>query len=1173
MDTNIALPDYETTAPQFTPAVEDGIMYMPRLARSDSMITQANKLDLIGRKVEFDGLIEDEQREMLAADFEASADGDCPSDCECHKHQSTQTDKISKHVCGPKSASFNFSFSPRGIVTSLNCAKGSPKEHLCVEHTGANEAVDESTADVMKFNHDAEVNTSSNNHQSTDQEMDFDETIDPSIEGVLSRPQFMDSFRWSEVGMDTNLDPQDYPEKFLKTSTIARAKLSDYKYLRCSFKFRFTTNASKFASGRIRFYVVPLIQLSGSRNSREDNLEAVTAASLYHGVELDLGTADTCELEVPFLAPHSAIDLTRFDYSLFQLRATPLAPIFLGSGSSGRLDINVYASMHNIKLAIPTVKPFDVRYMPDDASYVTDSVFNLGPLTLKNNLFGLSSGTQMHPYGAEFNGNQRFWFKTQTGRTRTVTVALNDISNIFNYRNTYDRNDNNSVRAMEHSGPIDESYVMEEHTGAEAEQQSTGIVSGAMSKISTASGMFKDVPVIGTYARTLSWVTELLGGAAKVFGFSKPTSVAAVQPCTIIPAKNFTNIDGIDNSVVLGSSVNNSIGGFDRFGSSEDEMSIPYVVSRPQMIKSAVWTTSQSRRNIITVIPVTPLYCTRQIIDENQSDDNTMNNISVSRYNITAAGYVASMFKWWRGTMKYRLSFAKTAFHSGRIRVTWHPHKNDPYLAFEATSSHTRIYDIRDSTEIEFEVPYHANQPFRRTRLAQSEADYDSGANGFITVQVENDLVAPEQVSDTIHVLVFQCMSGEDAAFHTPTFTTAYPADLAPVAWDGARMATLAHHTHSIRECERFNCNDFIMEEHSGLTDGSGQSYLRADGDINPTDVIAPTRRMPVHKPGMLVGGECVRSLRALTRRFGLGTVFTRNKGTAEDFVLDTINYDSTPISYNPSDIDSDGNSNGDNSQGDCNATRYAASIISPLSYISRMYRLYAGGRRYKVDSGLLASDAVTTSTIYTASDGFSFQPVDDSVTDVASSRAESEWHMGAGTFRHVTSNHTNQFHEVEVPYQQTTSVAPLVNGLPIHERERPTLHVNVKAPDNGTAYVPIYEAAADDHSFGTLITPPYVYAKGTSVLRRAINASWSGSQSTTHGYSANDIIGKSFDYQSFTWTVSVVDTREGTITAYRDNSGAMLSETFTIWSLIDARRSGQLASTTLPLDALLSVW
>jgi hypothetical protein len=1160
MDTNIAITDNAT--PANTPTNQPQDFVFPRFERSDSVVTQACKLDLLER--DFQGLppLEEDfsSMEQMPQDLVDNwANDDCPDDCECHRHQGTQTDKVSKHVCCPKKANFTFKFSPRGIVTSMNCAKGGHDCQQVQEHTGTNEAVNEAAADVMTFADDVEVTTNSMDHKSTDVEMDFDERVDPSIEGILARPQFMTEYSWAETAADNSFPIMEFPEHFLKTSDIARAKLADYKYLRCDFKFRFTVNTSKFASGRLFFYVVPLRSLAGGRNSREDNLDDYTMATAYRGVELDLGSSDTCELEVPFVAPHSAIDLTRFDYSLFELRAIPFTDLWVDGDSASKLSINVYASIHNVQLAIPTTQPFAGRYMPDNASFVTDRVANLGRMSLKNNLYGVSAGTVFTPYGEQTVTHQDFLFTTAAGVQRVVSVPLVDISNIFNYPNTFIMN-----------GTGTPSLRVNEHTGVEAEQQSTGVVSGVMDKVSRAAGVFTDVPFIGSYARTVSWAAELLGGAAKVFGFSKPTSVAAVTPCTIIPAKNFTNTDGIDNSIILGSSVNNSISGHDRFGCKEDEMAIPYLVSRSQLVDKAQWTPEDERGDEqLAIIPVNPTKC-RRVQAPEYNNDNSMNDVTGKKNFVTIAGYVASMFKWWRGSIRYRISLSKTSFHSGRLRITWHPHQNDPASKFESTSSHTRIYDIRESNEIEFEVPYHANQPFRRVSF------YDDvrkqGSNGYISIQVENRLVCPAQVNQTVDILIFQCMSPEDTAFHTPTFNLGMPGDLAPTSWNGSALRTIAEQSGvTAKLCENINCNRVV--EHSGIHGAGLAKQQRSDNTIMTHDVIAPSRRTPVHAPGLLVGGECVRSVRALSRRFGLATVFKRNKGSDENFIMDTINYDTCPLSYDADDIDDTGSGGTNGTQGRCNATRYGAAIVSPLSYISRMYRLYAGGRRYKVDSGLLSSDSVTTSETYLASGGASFEPTDDSTVKTANSQPEAKWHRGAGTFRHVTSNHTNQFHEVEVPYQQTTSVAPLVNGYPLHERERPVIHFEVKGPDNGTANVPVYEAAADDHSFGLLISPPYLYDKGDSIPRRVLNNDWVGPKSAMNGFTIEDVIGKPFTYLSFDWTISGVDSQRGEITAYRNDAGQMISETFTTWSLIDARRNGQLASTQLSLDALLSVW
>lgn len=1057
---------------------------------------------------------------------------ECPEDCNCRGkcYEPPKEGRVAKLIRFFNRCNLTGRYSP-------------DDDTIPTEHTATNDAAHVSKSDVMAFVDDVAITANTHSHKSKDVESDFDELVDPSIEIVLARPQYMTTYTWGESTANNSFPIMEFPDFFLKHSSVARNKLSDYKYLRNDFKFRFTVNTSKFASGRIYFFVIHLRKLSGSRNSRESSTKDYTMATAYRGVELDLGSSDTCELEVPFIAPHSAVDLTAFDYPLFELRAMPLTDIHIDGKSSSKMNINVYASMHNINLAIPTTRPFAGRYMPDDSSYVTDRISNLGRMTLKNNLYGVIAGTEFTPIGQQSGTHQNFLFTTARGIERQISIPLHDIPSIFNYPHTLD---------LTGQGPL--SVRVTEHTGVEAEEASTGVVSGALHKISAASGKLSTIPMIGEYASTVSWVSELLGGAAKIFGFAKPTSVAALTPTALIPAKNFTNYDGVDNSVVMGTSMETSISGHDRFGCAEDEMSIPYVVSRSQMVDVFSWTPDHGFGATIATFPVNPMYCDRDIMDENNTG-NALPTLIGHRNHVTIAGYTAAIFKWWRGSMRYRLSLSKTAFHSGRLRITWHPHRDDPITKFESSASHTRIYDIRESNEIEFEVPFHANRPFRRVRFKDGTSH--EGANGFISIQAENVLVCPEQVKQSVDILMFQSMSPEDTAFHTPTFNLAYPMNMASTSWHGAQSASVAEQTETI-------------EEHTGIFGGGLAQQQRSEHVTHSKDVLAPTKKSPIYKAGLLAGGECVRSLRALSRRFGLATVFQCANG-ASSFKLDTASYDITPLSYSPSSLDS---TNGDADEViKAHKARYACAVVSPLGYISRLYRMYVGGRRYKVDTGTMPASTTTTSATFIALRGATGDPGDDSHTNFVDGSPEGLWHRGAGTFRHATSNHTNQFHEIEIPYQQSTSVAPIVNGTLLHAVERPVARFHINAHSQEYRDVPIYEAAADDHSFGLLVSPPFLYDKGEPVLRHTFNDTWYGPQSQFNGFSLDDIVGKTFTYLSFDWTVSSVDSHVGEITAYRNEAGQMISETFSIWSIIDAKRNGQLASTQLTLDALLSAW
>ena len=61
----------------------------------------------------------------------------------------------------------------------------------------------------------------------------------------------------------------------------------------------------------------------------------------------------------------------------------------------------------------------------------------------------------------------------------------------------------------------------------EAKAQGVGPVTSILRKVSMASGLFSDVPLIGAYARNVSWFTKVAAKSAAYWGFSKPLALAA----------------------------------------------------------------------------------------------------------------------------------------------------------------------------------------------------------------------------------------------------------------------------------------------------------------------------------------------------------------------------------------------------------------------------------------------------------------------------------------------------------------------------------------------------------------------------------------------------------------------------------------------------------------------
>jgi len=127
--------------------------------------------------------------------------------------------------------------------------------------------------------------------------------------------------------------------------------------------------------------------------------------------------------------------------------------------------------------------------------------------------------------------------------------------------------------------------------------------------------------------------------------------------------------------------------------------------------------------------------------------------------------YLSYNFTYWRGSIKVRMSFVKTIFHSGRLLVTFHPVVNCPsgvtYSAADTTAMLRMIVDIRDADELEFDIPFYAPSNYLLT----------DEHSGILQVQVLTDLRVPETASPVVSVLV-SYSGGDDFELALPKAST-----------------------------------------------------------------------------------------------------------------------------------------------------------------------------------------------------------------------------------------------------------------------------------------------------------------------------------------------------------------------------------------------------------------
>ena len=315
------------------------------------------------------------------------------------------------------------------------------------------------------------------------------------------------------------------------------------------------------------------------------------------------------------------------------------------------------------------------------------------------------------------------------------------------------------------------------------EQEHTGVVSGLLSRLSTSASMLSEVPLLSTVTGPAAWATGLAANVASVFGFSKPRdrsmptrhyrSDYVGETNVDMPSQAFSLAVTADNQLTIDS----TMGGMDI-----DEMSLKYVLSK--------W----SQINLFTIATTdamgTVLYSSNTCLMHYWYRTGTtrpFSNIAPPFSSATTNSiipstlmYWANFFRQWRGSLKFRFTFGKSKFHAGRVIAGFVPNARqvgrttrnlDNVAAIEIGAggipqpfSYTKVFDLRDSSSFEFEVPYLS--PYLWTGI--------NAYTGGITLTVLDPLIANGECATTIPILLEVC-AGDDFEFAVPCAPTQVP--------------------------------------------------------------------------------------------------------------------------------------------------------------------------------------------------------------------------------------------------------------------------------------------------------------------------------------------------------------------------------------------------------------
>lgn len=305
---------------------------------------------------------------------------------------------------------------------------------------------------------------------------------------------------------------------------------------------------------------------------------------------------------------------------------------------------------------------------------------------------------------------------------------------------------------------VPQSGVARKVTGksnAEAELESNGQFSGILAtaaRLPTAVG--SAFPSLRAFTGPTTWFLNCAAKAASAFGFSKPVPSAALLRHMRFPNYCENNTDVPAPASVVGGFQTNCVAVSEALGGTDvDEMAFDNILTRYSQICRNTIGTSDAHGTTVYATKV----CLTHFWFRTPPAGPDGGNKALPR-NTTAATAVypstllnvAQHFRFWNGGLKFRVTFAKSKFHTGRVMFSFVPSYQRISTVNTADdvgfagglvpgllnsdlqpSQYSLIYDLKDGSEFEFEVPYIA--PVSHLGINDSM--------GFVSMQIMDPLV------------------------------------------------------------------------------------------------------------------------------------------------------------------------------------------------------------------------------------------------------------------------------------------------------------------------------------------------------------------------------------------------------------------------------------------------
>jgi hypothetical protein len=569
-----------------------------------------------------------------------------------------------------------------------------------------------------------------------------------------------------------------------------------------------------------------------------------------------------------------------------------------------------------------------------------------------------------------------------------------------------------------------------------SDEYGMGVISKPASALARIARKLANVPVVAPYATATALAAEGTGRLASLFGYCRPQNIAPIEKYRPTFLGNMANteiaeaLDKLSFDPKQELTIDPGVTGY----KGGDDMSFQAFKDRESFVTKFTWSVAQPPDSLLFSCRVNP----------------TMFKRDLTEIHTTPLSFMVQPFNSWRGAIRFRLQIVAAAYHKGRLRIVYDPLGGPAHTNFNTT--YTRIVDISDSRDIEFDIGWNREKPYLDVAPYTADEPYSTNSvtpiarneptdNGVFYVYVLNQLVRPSDLDTGIPEINMFVKAADD-------FEVANPTD---------------RHVNTLSYFESQG-----GDEEAGVTPQGG-------GDVQ-TESIGKTMDLPGNT--LVHFGEAYATWRSLLKRYNYHSVVDSVDHTNLGRYTDTITRANFPEyrGFDPFGIRVLGN----------NRINYTK--LTLLNYLAPAYAARRGGLRWKFDvarEGI--SDELETLTVQRSS---LTTPATTSISpgDFIDQKIDFSPSLMNGAY--VTPIRKNPTAEIEFPYYSANRFESnrLISGINRTLYGEPQMHdmsidYDREQTLRNSFYVKRYCSTGEDFNLIWFINTPVTYQYALPVL------------------------------------------------------------------------------------------